>query len=76
MEIFTESSSPCSQQPAIRPYPEPDASSPHLHNIFPNDQCYYHLPIYTHVFRVVSSTTLHYKDVYKSTNKVVVVYFF
>jgi len=30
-----EVSLPCSQQPAIGPYPEPDASSPHIPTYFP-----------------------------------------
>jgi len=29
-----ESSSPCSQQPATGPYPEPDACNPHLHTLY------------------------------------------
>jgi len=33
MEI--EESLPCSQEPASGPYPEPDASSPHLHTLLP-----------------------------------------
>jgi hypothetical protein len=30
-----EGSLPCSQQPAIGPHPEPDASSPHFPTLFP-----------------------------------------
>jgi hypothetical protein len=30
-----DGSLPCLQEPAIGPYPEPDAYSPHLPNLFP-----------------------------------------
>jgi hypothetical protein len=30
-----EGSLPCSQQPAISPYPDPDASSPRLSTLYP-----------------------------------------
>jgi hypothetical protein len=33
-----EGSLPCSQQPAIGSYPEPDAPRPQLPNVFPEDQ--------------------------------------
>jgi hypothetical protein len=33
-----EGSLPCSQQPAIGPFPEPDETSPHSHTPFPYDQ--------------------------------------
>jgi len=32
-----EGSLPCSQQPATGSYPETDASSQHLHTLFPED---------------------------------------
>jgi hypothetical protein len=31
----SEGSLPCPQEPATGPYPEPDASNPHLPNLFP-----------------------------------------
>jgi hypothetical protein len=33
----TDSSLPCSQQPATGPYAEPDESIPHLRILFPQD---------------------------------------
>jgi hypothetical protein len=32
-----EGSLPCSQEPATDPCPDPDASSPHFHILFPQD---------------------------------------
>jgi hypothetical protein len=39
-----EGSLSCSQDPATGPYLEPDESSPHLPNLFPQDPFY---PFYT-----------------------------
>jgi hypothetical protein len=39
-----EGSLQCSQEPATRPYPEPDASSPYLLTQFPQNPFYYYLP--------------------------------
>jgi hypothetical protein len=33
----SEGSLPCSQDPAIGPYPDTDASTPHLPTLFPRD---------------------------------------
>jgi len=32
-----EGSLPCSQDPATDPYPEPDASNPHITTLYPKD---------------------------------------
>jgi hypothetical protein len=37
---------PSSQIPASSPYPEPDASSPHFHTIFPEYAFQYCIPAY------------------------------
>jgi hypothetical protein len=45
---------PCSQEPAIDPYPEPDESNPHPLTLFP--KIHFNIPpIYASVFRFVSS---------------------
>jgi hypothetical protein len=51
----SEGSFPCSQEPTIGPYPEPDESSPHLPKLFPSDLFYCFPPIYAYVFQIVSS---------------------
>jgi len=50
-----KSSSPCSQQPANSPYPEQDASSPHLPTLFLQDPVQYYPVTYSKVFLAVSS---------------------
>jgi hypothetical protein len=44
----------CSQVPANCPYPEPDASSPHISTLFPQDPFKYYFTTYASVFRVGS----------------------
>jgi hypothetical protein len=42
----SEGSLPRSQESATGPYPEPDASSPHLSTLFPQDPYQYYPLIY------------------------------
>jgi hypothetical protein len=42
----TNGSLPCSQEPGIGPYPEPDESSPYLPFVFLSES-FQHLPIYS-----------------------------
>jgi len=46
---------PCSKGPTTAPYPEPDASSPRLPSLFPQDPLRYYLPICALNFQVVYS---------------------
>jgi len=43
------------QENPTRPYPEPDASSPHIPALFPQDPFKYYPTIYAQVFRMASS---------------------
>jgi hypothetical protein len=53
----TERSLLHSQVPTTCPYPKPVRSSPYPHIPLPADSSYYHPPIYTWVFQVVSFLT-------------------
>jgi hypothetical protein len=50
-----EVSLPYSQEHAIGPYPESDASSPYLPTLFPWHPFWLYPPIYAYVFKVIPS---------------------
>jgi hypothetical protein len=45
---------PCTKDPAIGPYPEPDGCSPHSHTILPQDPFQYYAPIYAFISKAAS----------------------